>query len=1234
MKYHIIPLFGSLGAFLVALSSMSHGASPADAVPPGSNINLSADVEVPKNYHIIAYDDCGIPGRQPHMRDSLDFTFPTSSVTGSDAQRSVAFSLSEMRAVYDNLPGNAPYFLEMTVSADPNIPRLQSLRAGPVYLYEKWTPPTGVPATFIFKIPQEAITDKQLVLTFTNHGGHNCVVSELKLWGPEPAPMRMSLQWSPGMSGELAGQVINSNTLQGVPKTGVAAFDGEKLLARAETDKDGKFLFDGKAWRDAPTLKRITLRAGAPPLEQAATVALSRLFTGNPLLYEMPQTVPGIASSPLSLDGTWEAIVGDTTLLSPEKLPASGGKPVKIPGQLAQQGFKLEPDQYAYLKKRFQVPADWAGHPVSLRFEAVHGNSQYWVNGKFAGASERLFNPVDLNITDLVTPGKEAELVIAMKLESDAERLAHASAYASHSLLGIPRSVFARCLPVTAFRNLVVKTVLDAQYRDAVLEVGFQLEPFGEKPKASAARIRLKDSGGKTVAEVTRPLAEWKTDDGRYQASLPVAAPALWTAETPNLYRMEIEVLDGNKPVAALERNVGFREIKVSGSQLLVNGRPVKLFGANRHEIDPLAGRADTVQWAEIDAKLFKEANVNYVRTSHYPHTREFLDACDRIGLYVEAEGPFCWTRGKGEDNPALFPVWLEATATMLATQRNHPSVIIWSIANESNPVEKTGLLENYRKLNEWVLVADPTRPTTINNEWNNNGGLTSIANIHYPPPLWEANPDLAGETRPVLIDEHMHNHCYNVQELEEDPGISEDWPLGRLSFCPANPQDPLSPDSTVNRLYSNPLFLGGAIWAGIDEVFLLPGGEATGYGPWGFVDVWRRKKPEHWHTRMLYSPVFIPAREAAFATGQRTLEIPVENRFAFTALNDCKVHWRLGDAKGTLSGPEIAPGKQATWSFPLPENTTPGSMLELDFVAPDGRQFAEWGLRLGSTNTDVMAAPSWSGPAAIKQNEDSYEISGASFSFRLDEKTGNIESPSFPLVALPILHVAQRELRSWFAPQAPPYLEFPDSSTRKIESVTVSETPGFTQLVVRETYQDFQGTLTWKLDKAGRQEFALNYSYSGVAPVQISKLGLRCDLKPGFDQIEWIALGLWPRYPDTHIGRTHGTAQARSGATQAVSTSGKHLGIPLTTPANLWELDENAAGTKDFRATKNRILHARLTGSAGALELFANGDRGIRPKLTPGGTRAFLTLTLPATDTLSPGQKIEGSFDVRITRP
>lgn len=1187
---------------------------------------------VPKDYHIVAYDDCGIPGRQPHMRESLDFTFPKSSVAGTDAQRSVAFSLTEMRAVYDKLPGKGPYFLEMTVTADPNIPRLQSLRAGSVNLYDKWTPPTGAPATFIFKIPPDVIKDGQLVLTFTNHGGHNCVVAEMKLWGPEPAPVQMSLQWSPGMNGELAGQVINSNTLQGVAGTAVAALDGEKILARTETDKDGRFLFDGKAWRDTPTLKRFILRAGAPPLEQTVAVALSRLFTGNPLLYEMPQTVPGIASSPLSLDGTWEAIVGDTNLLPPEKLPASGGKPVKIPGQLAQQGFKLEPDQYVYLKKRFQVPADWAGHPVSLRFEAVHGNSQYWVNGKFAGASERLFNPIDLNITDLVTPGQAAELVVAMKLNSDAERLAHASAYASHSLLGIPRSVLARCLPVAAFRNLVVKTILDAAYRDAVLEVGFQLEPFGEALKTLSARVRLLDSVGKTVAEETRPLAEWKSADGRYLASLPVVAPALWTAETPNLYRMEVEVLDGGKPVAALERNVGFREVRVSGSQLLVNGRPVKLFGTNRHEIDPLGGRADTAKWAETDAKLFKEANINYVRTSHYPHTREFLDACDRIGLYVEAEGPFCWTRGKGEDDPALFPVWLEAAATMLATQRNHPSVIIWSIANESNPAEKTGLLENYRKLNEWVLAADPTRPTTINNEWNNNGGLTSLANIHYPPNLWEANPDLAGESRPVLIDEHMHNHCYNVQEFEEDPGVSEDWPLGRLSFARANVQDPLSPDSTVNRLYNNPLFLGGAIWAGIDETFLLPGGEASGYGPWGFLDVWRRKKPEHWHTRMLYSPVFIPAREAAFAEGQLTLEIPVENRFGFTALNDCKVHWRLGEAKGTLSGPDIAPGTKANWSFQLPENAKPGSMLELDFVAPDGRQFAEWGIRLGSTHDESVPAPAWAGPATVKPSAGSYEISGKSFSIRLDSKTGKIESPSFPLLALPVLHVAQREQRSFFAPQAPPYLEFPDPATRKIESVTATETPGFTQLFVRETYQDFQGTLTWKIDKAGRQEFAIDYTYSGAAPVEISKLGLRCDLKPGFDRIEWVARATWPRYPETHIGRPHGTAKARNGATQAVSTSGKQFGIPLAAPATAWELDENASGSREFRATKNSLFHAALTGSGGTFEIFAKGDRGIRPKLTPEGTRVFLTL--PAPDKLSPGQKIEGAFDVRITGP
>jgi hypothetical protein len=278
------------------------------------------------------------------------------------------------------------------------------------------------------------------------------------------------------------------------------------------------------------------------------------------------------------------------------------------------------------------------------------------------------------------------------------------------------------------------------------------------------------------------------------------------------------------------------------------------------------------------------------------------------------------------------------------------------------------------------------------------------------------------------------------------------------------------------------------------------------------------------------------------------------------------------------------------------------------------------------------VPAPAWAGPATIKQSGGSCEISGKSFSFRLDSKTGKIESPSFPLRSLPVLHVAQRELRSWFAPQAPPYLEFPDPATRKIENITISKLPDCTQIVIRESYQDFAGTLTWKIDKAGRQQFAIDCAYSGAAAIQISKLGLRIDLKPGFDKIDWRANGLWPRYPENHIGRGRGTAKARNGAPQAVSSSGKHLGIPLTAPTVSWELDENASGTKDFRATKNRILYANLSGSGGTLELFANGDRGIRPKLTPEGAVVFLTM--PAPDTLSPGQKIEGGFDVRIAGP
>ena len=220
---------------------------------------------------------------------------------------------------------------------------------------------------------------------------------------------------------------------------------------------------------------------------------------------------------------------------------------------------------------------------------------------------------------------------------------------------------------------------------------------------------------------------------------------------------------------------------------------------------------------------LFKEANINYIRTSHYPPSEEFVSICDSLGFFVELENPFCWvSHGAGEGSSILdftdsrYLKWLRTTTLETVEQyRNHPSVIIWSLANESY------WSENWQKIKMLYDSLDMSRPKTFHDQayggYNNFGSNNmEIANIHYPGPQ---GPDVARNfERSLLFGEYCHLNVYNRQEVYTDPQVRDDW--GEVF------------EKMWEAMYHSEGCLGGAIWSGIDDIFLLPDSNATGYGP------------------------------------------------------------------------------------------------------------------------------------------------------------------------------------------------------------------------------------------------------------------------------------------------------------------------------------------------------------------------------------------------------------------
>src|SRR5208337_4361432 len=299
---------------------------------------------------------------------------------------------------------------------------------------------------------------------------------------------------------------------------------------------------------------------------------------------------------------------------------------------------------------------------------------------------ENLFTPVEWEITEAARVGQTNRLDLEIEVATASERLSYSSDYAAGSLGGVDRAVRIYALPRLHVSSLRLNAGLDKDYRDGELQILLGLHNLDPDIQSGlAATIQLFDARGKSV-EHSNPsidLDPVKPGLNPVKIESRVAHPLKWNAEQPNPYQLVIALTRNGKLQEEIDRRIGFRTVETRDCQLYVNGVRVKLAGACHHEIDPLTGRADTVRHAEEDVKLFKSANLNDVRTSHYPPTQEFLDAADRYGLYVESEAPLCWlapTSDLTNLNAVLTP-----TSAMIDYNHAHPSVIVWSLANESH---------------------------------------------------------------------------------------------------------------------------------------------------------------------------------------------------------------------------------------------------------------------------------------------------------------------------------------------------------------------------------------------------------------------------------------------------------------------------------------------------------------------------------------------------------------------
>jgi beta-galactosidase len=948
-----------------------------------------------------------------------------------------------------------------------------------------------------------------------------------------------------------------------------------------------------------------------------------------------PEAVRGLVLPVLPLDGAWKFRPAPPQgFWSLNEKSAAAWPDIRVPGDWTMQGFAVQPGTAAGYLKTVTIPKSWAGSRVLLRFDGVQSEARVWVNGRPAGSHEGGFNAFELDVSALVRAGAAATIAVSVRNESTADKLASGTQYAAYQFGGITRKAYLLAVPELHVSRLRIRTDLDEKHRDARLRVDLSLRNAGRKAARDVevgfalldpAGRPLKLEGASLSAEDMAPGA---AAERTFEAD--VQAPPLWDAEHPRLHTLVVTLEVGGRTAETVVRRFGFREVEAVGTGVFVNGSPIKVRGINRHETHPLLGRSLTPEYGRKDAELFRAANVNYIRTSHYPPTEEFLEACDELGLFVECEAPLVWIghaanakwKTDAPDDPKYYPFIERAVGEMIAFHERHPSIIFWSLANEST------WGANWVKAKAFADALDPTRPKTFHDQaygdYNNLGSTAMpVANFHYPGPQ---GPELAlSFPRPLLYGEYCHLNCYNRVELAADPGLRDEYGNGLRRQW--------------ERMFGSDTVIGGAVWSGIDDVFQLPSGKAVGYGEWGPLDGWRREKPEYWHLKKAYSPVRVKPEIVPAPTPGEPISLQVENRHDFTDLSEMRIEWRLGEAGGTARM-DLAPRRSGILSIRPPAGDYRGRSLRLEFWSPRGFLAEEVEIPIGERLVpEPPFKPAAPGSIELREEGGRLIVAGSSFRWTIDKATGAIlgaETAGVPILSggpvLMLLPQTSGPCVTDFSLDVKPLNEVCSGWT--VESVQAGPEAGAVVLTVKGRYREARGGYRIRIDGSGKAE--VDFSFAVEEKINPRQWGLVLYLPREMDTLDWSRKGLWSVYPENHIGRLRGTAKAL--------VAGRDFRFRQA-PEWDWKDDQNGLGSNDFRSTKAGLDWAALTSvkgygllvtSAGphAARAFVDGDRigWLIAGFNTGGGDIFFAPHHQVDDRpLEKGDEIKGAFTIQL---
>ena len=784
----------------------------------------------------------------------------------------------------------------------------------------------------------------------------------------------------------------------------------------------------------------------------------------------------------------------------------------------------------------FNVPDAWQEKQLFLHFAGVQSAMYLWVNGQRVGYSEDSMTPAEFNVTEFVQPGSNT-LAVQVINWSDGSYLEDQDFW---RMSGIFRDVFLFATPAVHLRDYAFVTDLDDSYTNATANLRLHLTNYADSNfRRHNVRVVLLDAQQDTVLKdqiaVEKPVPAGQ--EMVIEASYDVPNPALWSAEQPYLYQLTLSLEDANgSTTEVISSRVGFREVIIENGQFLVNGVPIYFKGVNRHELDPEKGRVISEASMRQDIELMKQHNINAVRTSHYPNDPRWYALTDEYGLYVideaNVESHQLWNEGR---SPVLDTAWQAAFVArgvaMAERDKNHPSIVMWSLGNE------TGDGPNTQAMADTLRRLDPTRPIHYESSEKENygkvpSGYDVIANMYARTDQMIAF-HAQDTTRPIILCEYAHAMGNSLGNLQDYWDVIEAYP--RMQ--------------------------GGFIWDWVDQGLKKTTDEGTAYWAYGgdfgdfpndgdfcinglvFPD--RTPQPEILEAKKVFQyvkvePVSLPNRR-----------FRITNAYHFSNLGALTVDWEvLRDGEvwqsGTLGSLALAPGESQVVRIPVKAMIRQNDaeyLLTLSFVLNEATPWAEAGHEVAweqfslskraplAAQVDLDAMPS----LGFQQADGKIQITGSNFTAVFDERVGGLTSLMFEqqeLMTVPLLP------NVWRAPtdndEGGGEQSFAyrwrgaglDQATFVPESVTARQ---LNERAVRvsvkgsmqgeETADDllmYEGVYT--VYGSGDIVLESRFQVAQDAP-PLPKVGLQLKVPGGMDQLAWYGRGPHETYADRLTG-------------------------------------------------------------------------------------------------------------------